>query len=123
MKAEAEGQKAILEAKAEGYRSLVEACGAEPGMAPTLLMIEKVTEVVAEQVKAIQNLQIDKITVWDNGSGAGGKGGTAGFLSGLMSALPPMHELARQAGIELPSYLGHVKPADTGSEGGKEPAT
>ena len=115
--AEAEGQRAILDAKAEGYRNLVAACGDEPGMAPTLLMIEKVTEVVAEQVKAIQNLQIDKITVWDSGSGGGGTGGgTAGFLSGLMGSLPPMHELARQAGIELPSYLGHVKEAEVGGD-------
>ena len=115
--AEAEGQRAILDAKAEGYRNLVAACGDEPGMAPTLLMIEKVTEVVAEQVKAIQNLQIDKITVWDSGSGGGGNGGgTAGFLSGLMGSLPPMHELARQAGIELPSYLGHVKEAEVGGD-------
>ena len=115
--AEAEGQRAILDAKAEGYRNLVAACGDEPGMVPTLLMIEKVTEVVAEQVKAIQNLQIDKITVWDSGSGGGGTGGgTAGFLSGLMGSLPPMHELARQAGIELPSYLGHVKEAEVGGD-------
>jgi len=115
--AEAEGQRAILDAKAEGYRNRVAACGDEPGMVPTLLMIEKVTEVVAEQVKAIQNLQIDKITVWDSGSGGGGTGGgTAGFLSGLMGSLPPMHELARQAGIELPSYLGHVKEAEVGGD-------
>ena len=81
-------------------------------------MIEKVTEVVSEQVKAISNLQIDKITVWDGGQGGGdgAKGGTAGFLSGLMGALPPMHELARQAGIDLPSYLGRIKEAQI--EGG-----
>ncbi len=111
--AEAAGQKAVLDAKADGYRNLVGACGDQPGMAPTLLMIEKVTEVVAEQVKAIQNLQIDKITVWDSGAGSNdGRGGTAGFLSGLMGALPPMQELARQAGIELPGYLGRIKEAE-----------
>ncbi len=106
-------KKAVLDAKADGYRNLVSACGDQPGMAPTLLMIEKVTEVVAEQVKAIQNLQIDKITVWDSGAGSNdGRGGTAGFLSGLMGALPPMQELARQAGIELPGYLGRIKEAE-----------
>jgi flotillin len=74
-------------------------------------MIEKLTDVVAEQVKAIQNLKIDKITVWDSGSGGNGNGhggATAGFLSSLLGALPPMHDLARQAGIELPEYLGKV---------------
>jgi flotillin len=65
---------------------------------------------VAEQVKAIQNLKIDKITVWDSG-GSGGKnrGATADFLSGLIGSLPAMHELAEQAGIELPAVLGHVR--------------
>jgi flotillin len=112
--AEAQGQKAILDAKAEGYRNLVQACGDEPGMAPTLLMIEKITEVVAEQVKAIQNLRIDKITVWDGGRASENGGGTtANFLAGLMGSLPAMHDLARQAGIELPSFLGRVPPPPT----------
>ena len=116
--AEATGQKAILDAKAEGYRNLIAACGEQPGMAPTLLMIEKVQEIVAEQVKAISNLQIDKITVWDGGRGAGtGGGSTANFLSGLMGSLPAMHELAQQAGIELPGFLGRVKEGDGPGDG------
>ena len=80
-------------------------------MAPTLLMIEALPSIIAEQVKAIQNLQIDKITVWDSGNGTangGGKGATADFLSGMISALPPVHELAEQAGIELPPALGKI---------------
>ena len=108
--AEAEGQKRILDAKADGYRNLVGACGDRPDLAPTLLMIEKVEQVVAEQVKAIQNLKIDKITVWDGGHGGGDQGSsTAGFLSSLMGSLPPMHELAAQAGISLPEFLGRLK--------------
>jgi flotillin len=119
--AEAEGQKKILEAKAQGYERLFKACGERPDLAPTLLMIEKLTDVVSEQVKAIQNLKIDKITVWDSGAGGNGNGhggATAGFLSSLLGALPPMHDLARQAGIELPQYLGKVgsKDADSRSE-------
>ncbi|HMB73056.1 MAG TPA: flotillin family protein, partial [Gammaproteobacteria bacterium] len=77
---------------------------------PALLMIEKLPELVAEQVKAIQNLKIDKITVWD---GAGGNDktatSTAGFLRGMIGALPPIHELARQAGIDLPAALGKIE--------------
>lgn len=123
--AEAEGIKKVLEAKAEGYRQLMAACAENPQVAPTLLLIEKLPEIVAEQVKAIQNLKIDKITVWDSGRGTGGgglngldlKGGrgtTADFLSSLAGSLPPVHELARQAGIELPGYLGKVESrADT----------
>ena len=111
LKAEAEGTQKVLEAKAEGYRKLMEACAANPQIAPTLLMIEQLPALVSEQVKAIQNLKIDKITVWDSGGngGRGGKGGaTADFLSGLIGSLPAMHELAEQAGIELPSVLGRV---------------
>jgi len=108
-KAEAEGTQKVLEAKAEGYRRLIEACASDPSMAPTLLMIEQLPAIVKEQVKAIQNLQIDKITVWDSGGGNGNKAGTtAGFLSSLIGSLPAVHELAEQAGIELPQVLGRL---------------
>lgn len=111
-KAEAEGVQLVLEAKAEGYRKLVAACAESPQVAPTLLLIEKLPELVAQQVKAIQNLKIDKITVWDSGSSklGGGKGTTADFLSSMIGSLPPVHELARQAGIELPGVLGTMRP-------------
>ncbi len=111
--AEAAGVRQVLEAKAEGYRQLVEACGVHPEIAPTLLMIERLPELVREQVKAIQNLKIDKITVWDSGRGNGrSDGATASFLSSLIGALPAMHELAEQAGIELPEVLGRVRERD-----------
>lgn len=111
--AEAAGIRKVLEAKAAGYNELVTACAERPDIAPTLLLIEKMPELVAEQVKAIQNLKIDKITVWDGGSnGGGGKGGTAGFLSSLIGALPPMHELAQQAGVELPGFLGKLRDSE-----------
>ena len=116
--AEAEGLQKVLEAKAEGYRQLVEACAENPQVAPTLLLIEKLPELVAEQVKAVQNLKIDKVTVWDSGRGSqiegrgGTRGATADFLSGLIGTLPPVHELARQAGIELPGALGRMTTDD-----------
>ncbi|MDH3591012.1 MAG: SPFH domain-containing protein [Planctomycetota bacterium] len=114
--AEAAGLQKVLEAKAAGYESLLRICGERKDLAPSLLMIEQLPELVAEQVKAIQNLKIDKITVWD--AAGGGEGGdstsTARFLRGMIGALPPMHELAKQAGIELPQFLGEV--ADTTSE-------
>lgn len=104
----------VLEAKGEGYRKLIEACAANPQIAPTLLLIEQMPQLVAEQVKAIQNLRIDKITVWDSGrggevKGGNGRGATADFLSGLIGSLPQVHELAEQAGIELPGVLGKVR--------------
>ena len=116
--AEATGVQKVLEAKAEGYRKLVSACAENPQIAPTLLMIEQLPQLVAEQVKAVQNLKIDKITVWDSGGGSGGSrnglagagrgGTTADFLASLIGSLPAMHELANQAGIELPTVLGRV---------------
>jgi len=126
--AEAEGTQAVLAAKAEGYRRLMDACGGHKSLAPALLMIEKLPELVAEQVKAIQNLKIDKITVWDGGRGAGGsgapgaKGATADFLSGLIGSLPAMHDLAEQVGVELPSALGRVHDVRSNGRSAGEPA-
>ena len=111
--AEADGVRKVLEAKADGYTKLVAACAERPDIAPTLLLIEQMPSLVAEQVKAVQNLKIDKVTVWDGGNtGANGKGATAGFLSSLIGALPPVHELAEQAGVELPGYLGKLRKSE-----------
>ena len=107
-KAEAEGTLNVLQAKAEGYRRLVEAAGGDAKAAATLLMVEKIEEIVARQVEAIQNLKIDKITVWDSG-GADGGSSTSGFVSSLIKALPPIHEISEMAGVELPEYLGKVQ--------------
>ena len=108
--AEAAGVQKVMEAKAEGYRKLIEACGTDPAVGPTLLLIEQLPKLVESQVKAIQGLKIDKITVWDGGvSGPDGRNSTANFLSGLVGSLPRLHELANQAGIELPGVLGRVR--------------
>jgi flotillin len=71
-------------------------------------MTEKIEEIVRLQVEAIRNIKIDKITVWD--SAGGGKNGTttSNFLSGLIKSLPPLHDVAEMAGIELPKYLGEI---------------
>lgn len=111
--AEAAGVQKVMEAKAEGYRKLIEACGSDPAVGPTLLLIEQLPKLVSEQVKAIQNLKIDKITVWDTGHGStngngSGRNTTADWLAGMVGALPRIHELAQQAGIELPAALGKI---------------
>ena len=106
--AEAEGTKAVLEAKANGYKQLVASAGGDVKAAATLLMVEKIEEIVARQTEAIANLQIDKITVWDSGSGGEG-GSTANFVSSLIRSLPPVHDVAKMAGVDLPDYLGSMK--------------
>ena len=107
--AEAEGVKAVLEAKAAGYASLVQSAGGDAKAAATLLMVEKIEEIVGKQVEAISNLKIDKITVWDSAGGGNGEGSsTANFVSSLIHSLPPVHDVAKMVGVDLPDYLGKV---------------
>ncbi|MDZ4402168.1 SPFH domain-containing protein [Prosthecobacter sp.] len=118
MEAEAAGTLAQLEARAKGFQSIVTAAGGAD-KAAQLMVTEQLPGLVAEQVKAISGIKIDKLTVWDSGrTGEDGKTRTADFVSGLVGAIPPLHDIARNAGIELPGYLG--KPAS--SSGGKKPA-
>ncbi|MEM9018249.1 MAG: flotillin domain-containing protein, partial [Verrucomicrobiota bacterium] len=123
MEAEAEGMKAQLGAKADGFKGVVDSTGGNADLSAVLLMIEQLPDLVAEQVKAISNLKIDKVTVWDGGGDGDGKGATADFVSGLARSLPPLHELTGNVGVKLPEFLGSVDEADDGVEGGKEPAS
>ncbi|MEJ6530591.1 MAG: flotillin family protein [Candidatus Poseidoniales archaeon] len=107
--AEAAGQQAVLEAKASGYAQLVKSAGGDAKAAATLLMVEKIEALVARQTEAISNLKIDKITVWDSGNGGDGGGSTANFVSSLIKSLPPVHDIAAMAGVDLPDYLGNMK--------------
>jgi flotillin len=107
--AEAAGQQAVLEAKAAGYAQLVKSAGGDAKAAATLLMVEKIETLVAKQTEAIANLKIDKITVWDSGNGGESGGSTANFVSSLIKSLPPVHDVAAMAGVDLPDYLGNVK--------------
>ncbi|MBP3821720.1 flotillin family protein [bacterium] len=106
--AEAEGIKAVLEAKAKGYADLVKISNNRPEIATSFLMIEKVQDIVNKQVEAIKNIKFDKITVWDGGAGSANGSTTANFMKDLIKSLPAMHDLASQAGIELPQVLGKV---------------
>ncbi len=117
--AEAEGVRAVLEAKAKGYEELVKISNNRPEIATSFLMIEKIEEIVGKQVEAIKNIKFDKITVWDGGSGSQNGSTTANFMRDLIKSLPAMHDLASQAGVELPQILGKVagseepKPVET----------
>lgn len=108
--AEAEGIQKLLDAKAKGYKQLVEACGDDAKSASTMLLIEKLEEIVKLQAEAIKNIKIDKITVWDSGNhGDSTKGSsTSNFISQFVKSLPALHDVASMAGLELPKYLGKV---------------
>lgn len=107
--AEAEGIRKILDAKAKGYKQLIEACGDDSKSAATMLLVEKLEDIVKLQVEAIKNIKIDKITVWDSGSNEAGKGSsTSNFISQFTKSLPALHDIASLAGLELPTYLGQV---------------
>ncbi|MBN2388142.1 MAG: hypothetical protein JXB85_14085 [Anaerolineales bacterium] len=114
--AEADGMRKLLESKAEGYRKMVESVGGDSQAAATLLMIEKLEELVARQVEAISNLKIDKITVWDSG-GNGEGSATSNFIANLFKSLPPLQDIAEMAGFELPEYLGKVKDREVPARG------
>ena len=112
--AEADGAQAVLAGKAKGFDDLIKACMG-PGGAQQMLVTELLPQLVREQVQAIANLKIDKITVWDSGKGADGKTSTANFLSGMAGAVPPLHEIAKNVGVELPAYLGKLDEAGVSS--------
>jgi len=105
MKAEAAGVQAILDGKAKGYEALVQACQTA-NQAASLLLIEKLQDIASVQAQAIQDLPIEKVIVWDGGGKDGGLNGLGGRL---MGALPPMHELAKQVGLDLPDFLGKMQ--------------
>ncbi|MBD3373685.1 flotillin family protein [candidate division KSB1 bacterium] len=111
--AEADGLLKLLKSKADGYNNLVKSCNSDVKAAATLLMIEKLEEIVSRQVEAIKNLKIDKITVWDSGDSNGKGSSTASFLSNFIKSLPPLQELASMAGVELPEYLGKMADEKT----------
>ncbi|MBE0698082.1 MAG: flotillin family protein [Anaerolineaceae bacterium] len=104
--AEAEGLQRLLESKAAGYQRLIASVNGDTQGAVSLLLIEKLSDIVQAQVAAISNLKIDKVTVWDSGAHNGQGNSTANFISGFVKSLPPLQDIAAMAGIELPEYLG-----------------
>jgi len=105
MDAQARGTLEILSKQAEGFGQLVAAAGGDAREAITMLITDKLPELVATQVEAVKGIKIDKVTVWDNGNGAEGKTATSNFISGMMKSVPPLEDLFKLAGLELPSYL------------------
>ena len=87
----------------------IQAAGGDPDSAVRLMLADKMEELMRVQVEAVKGIRIDKVTVWDGGSGKDGKTATADFVSGLMKSIPPMNEMFNMAGMELPRFLGNEK--------------
>jgi len=103
--AEAQGLYEILTKQAQGLEQIVKASGDNARDAVLLLIVDKLPELVRLQTEAIQNIKIDKITVWEGGSNVDGKTSTANFISGLYRSVAPLQEVFKMAGMELPEYL------------------
>ncbi len=109
LEARARGEYEILARKGQGLKEIVQACGGSQE-AFQMLMLEHMEHLSETAAKAISNIKFDKVVVWDGGNG---KGGTAGFLQSLGSAIPPMLQIMRDVGgVEMPEFFGRlVKPA------------
>lgn len=122
MEAEARGAQEILQKQAEGMRSLIEAAG-NADSAVKMVVADKLEELMRIQVDAIKNIKIDKVTVWDGGKSGDGNTATADFIAGMMKAVPPLNEVFKQAGMELPALLGKELAESSAQESANEAQT
>lgn len=106
MEAQARGTFEVLSKQAEGFGRMVNSAEGDAQKAVLMLIADKLPELVKTQVEAVKGIKIDKVTVWDGNSSKDGKSSTAGFISGLMGSVPPLQDLFKMAGLNLPDYLG-----------------
>lgn len=105
MQAEAQGILETLSKQAEGFEKIIEAAGNDTRNASLLMITDKLPQIIKTQVEAIKNLKIDKITVWDSNSACKDGTTTSNFLSGMVKSIPPLDDLFKMAGMQLPDYL------------------
>ncbi len=105
-RAEALGLYEILSKQAEGFAKIIEAAGNNSQDAVLLMITDKLPELVKTQVEAIKNIKIDKVTVWDTGGNDADGNATSKFVSSLYKSIPPLQDLFKMAGMNLPTYLG-----------------
>ena len=105
MDAQARGTLEILTKQAEGFNQMVKAAAGDPQKAVLMMIADRLPELVQTQVEAVKGIKIDKVTVWDGGNAKDGKTATSNFISGMMGSVPPLEDLFKMAGMNLPSYL------------------
>ena len=117
MDAQARGLLEILTKQASGFQQLVGAAEGDAQKAVLMMIADKLPDLVKTQVEAVKGINIDKVTVWDGGKGENGKTATANFVSGLMQSVPPLQDLFKMAGMDLPNYLkGEAKAEEQGQK-------
>ena len=99
--AQAKGMEELLSKQADGFDKLVKAANGNPQSAINFLMIDKLAELTAIQTSAIKDLDIDKVVVYDNGSGKG----VSNFVQGLYGMMPQLNDFLSQSGMTLPDAL------------------
>ena len=114
--AQARGILEILTKQATGFQQLVGAAEGDASKAVLMMVADKLPELVKTQVEAVKGINIDKVTVWDTGNSADGKTATSNFISGMMKSVPPLDDLFKMAGMELPSYLKGAQKPDVQEE-------
>ncbi len=101
--AEAEGTQALLDAKAAGFEKLLKVSHDTQG-ATQLLIAENIVRIAEIQAGAIKGLEFEKVIVM--GGDAGGAAGPGQFVQDLYKGVLPINELAKNVGLNLPSFLG-----------------
>ncbi|GHV45404.1 flotillin [Synergistales bacterium] len=104
----AEGMKALFGANADGIQRLVSAAGGDANAAFLLMMADRVPELMEIQAKAISNFKIDKVTVWDSGTGGPS---ISNLVKDYATSLPPLNDLLQMTGVIGPGLLGKNKDA------------
>ncbi len=108
----AQGLYEVLTKQAQGLDQIVKATGGDANNAAMLLITDKLPELIRLQSEAIQNIKIDKVTVWEGGGKGDEKTSTANFISGLHKSVPPLQDMFNMAGMELPEFLKGKTPED-----------
>jgi flotillin len=101
LSAQAKGMEELLTKQADGFSKLVKAANGDPQSAINFLMLDKLAELTEIQTSAIKELEIDKVVVYDNGSGKG----VSNFVQGLYGMMPQLNDFLSQSGMQLPNAL------------------
>ena len=122
MEAQARGTLEILSKQAEGFGRMVGAAEGDAQKAVMMLIADRLPDLVKTQVEAVKGIKIDKVTVWDGNGSKDGKTSTANFISGLMGSVPPLQDLFKMAGLDLPDFLGKATEAKAEEQPEDQPA-